>query len=183
MALWGWLRGTEPFRAAGAAGVLLAFVGLALTVGVGPVLPDALGVGMALASAMLWVAVLLLSARHLGAASSHARTLHMFTSATLVVLLLTLALGHFTLPTGARGLVAIAWVPLAYSAGMVGLLWVNARLGPMRASFFMNFEPIASIALSALVLGQTLSALQLVGAGLVIVSLVIFRPPPLAPSE
>jgi drug/metabolite transporter (DMT)-like permease len=48
----------------------------------------------------------------------------------------------------------------------------------MRASFFMNLEPIASIALSALLLGQTLSLLQLAGAAMVIASLVIFRPPP-----
>jgi drug/metabolite transporter (DMT)-like permease len=67
---------------------------------------------------------------------------------------------------------------LAYGAGMLGVLWVTSRLGPMRASFFMNLEPIASIALSALLLGQTLSLLQLAGAAMVIASLVIFRPPP-----
>ncbi|MCX7152968.1 MAG: EamA family transporter, partial [Proteobacteria bacterium] len=59
---------------------------------------------------------------------------------------------------------------------------VTAGLGPMRTSFYMNFEPIVSIALAALVLGQTLTALQLVGAALVVVSLVIFRPPPKAPA-
>lgn len=180
MALWGWLRGSETFSAKSAAGVLLAFAGLALTLtlGVGPELPDPLGVGMAIAGAILWVVVLLLSDGYLRHAPSHARTLHMFGSASLVVLVLTLALGHFTLPSTASGIAALAWVPLAYSAGIVGLLWANSSMGPMRASFYMNFEPIASLVLSALVLGQTLGPLQLVGAGFVIVSLLIFRPPP-----
>ena len=43
MALWSWATGEEPFRPAGAAGVLLAFAGIALTVGLAPVLPDAFG--------------------------------------------------------------------------------------------------------------------------------------------
>ncbi len=178
LAVWSWMRGTEPFRMAGLAGMLLAFTGIALTVGVAPVMPDLLGIALTLGSSLVWVAVLLLTMRYLGAASSHARTLHMFVSASLVTLLITLTLGDPTLPKGATALVALAWVPLAYGAGMLGMLWVTSRLGPVRTSFFMNFEPIASIAMSALVLGQTLTWLQLLGAALVIVSLVIFRPPP-----
>lgn len=178
MALWSWATGEEPFRPAGAAGVLLAFAGIALTVGLAPVLPDAIGVALALASALMWVGVLVLITRYLAEAPSHARTLHMFVSSTAVILVVMLVFGTPALPTGAGALAALAWVPLAYGAGMLGVLWVTSRLGPMRASFFMNLEPIASIALSALLLGQTLSLLQLAGAAMVIASLVIFRPPP-----
>jgi drug/metabolite transporter (DMT)-like permease len=183
MALWSWMRGHERFRPVGAVGVLLAFAGLTLTLGVGPVMPDPVGVALALISALAWVAVLQLSTHYLAAAPSHARSLHMFISATIVITLSLFAFGTPTMPSGAPGLTALALVPLAYGAGMLGMLWVTAGLGPMRTSFYMNFEPIVSIALSALVLGQTLTALQLVGAALVVVSLVIFRPPPKTPAQ
>lgn len=183
MALWSWMRGHERFTPAGAVGVLLAFAGLTLTLGVAPVLPDPVGVALALVSALSWVVVLSLSTHYLAAAPSHARSLHMFISATGVIILCLFAFGTPAMPSGALGLTALALVPLAYGAGMLGMLWVTAGLGPMRTSFYMNFEPIVSIALAALVLGQTLTALQLVGAALVVVSLVIFRPPPKTPAQ
>jgi drug/metabolite transporter (DMT)-like permease len=178
MAVWGWLSGEEKFRPASAVGLLLALTGIALTLGVAPELPDPVGVGLALLSCFLWVAVLKLSEHHLGHTPPHARTLHMLAVSALAMLLMLLAFGTPALPHGAKALAALAWIPLAYGAGMLGLLWVNSRLGHLRTSFFMNFEPISSIGISALVLGQTLSPLQMVGAGLVVVSLAIFRPPP-----
>lgn len=177
MAVWSWLRGNELFRAKGAIGVVLAFVGLTLTLGVAPVLPDLAGVALALFSALAWVSVLVLSGHFLASTNIHARTLHMLGAASVVIFIVLLAFGAPTLPTGTIGLTALALIPLAYGAGMLGMLWATAKLGPMRATFLMNFEPIAVIALSALVLDQTLTALQLIGAALVIVSLVIFRSP------
>jgi len=178
MAIWSWLRGEEKFRPASAAGLLLALAGIGLTLGVAPELPDPVGVGLALLSSFLWVALVKLSDLHLGHTPPHARTLHMLAVSGLAMLVMLLLFGTPALPEGAKALTALAWIPLAYGAGMLGLLWLNARLGHLRTSFFMNFEPIASIGFSALLLGQTLSPLQLVGASLVIMSLVIFRPPP-----
>jgi drug/metabolite transporter (DMT)-like permease len=178
MAVWSWLRGEEKFRPASAVGLLLALTGIGLTLGVAPELPDPVGVGLALLSCFLWVALIKLSEHYLGHTPPHARTLHMLAVSALAMLVMLLTFSTPALPEGGRALAALAWIPLAYGAGMLGLLWVNSRLGHLRTSFFMNFEPIASISFSALVLGQTLSPLQLVGAGLVVVSLAIFRPPP-----
>jgi drug/metabolite transporter (DMT)-like permease len=177
MAVWAWLRGHETFSLKSAVGVVLAFVGIALTLGVAPVLPNPVGVGLALLSALLWSSVMVLSGHFLAGANTHARSLHMLVAAAVTVLILLLAFGTPKLPEGAVGLGALAFLAVAFGLAMLGVLWVTAKLGPMRASFWMNIEPIAAIALSALFLGQVLTAMQLLGAGLVLVSLVIFRPP------
>jgi drug/metabolite transporter (DMT)-like permease len=50
-------------------------------------------------------------------------------------------------------------------------------LGPVRTGFLMNFEPIATVLLSAVILGQYLAPIQLAGAALVVAALFLFRPP------
>ena len=76
----------------------------------------------------------------------------MLAVSALAMLVMLLVFSTPALPQGGKALAALAWIPLAYGAGMLGLLWVNSRLGHMRTSFYMNFEPIASLALSALLL-------------------------------
>lgn len=176
-AIWAWIRGTEPFRPGSAVGVLLAFAGLGLTLGVAPVAPNPLGVAFGLLAAISWSAVMALSAAYLHGTNTHSRTMHMLVSASVAFVAMLLLSGSFALPTDTRGIAALGGVPFVYAIGMVGMLWVTHGLGPMRASFFLNVEPISTLTLAALFLGQSLTALQLVGAALVIVSLVVFRPP------
>ena len=58
----------------------------------------------------------------------------------------------------------------------------QVRLGPMRVGFYMNFEPIASVVLAALILGQRLEPVQLAGGALVVAALFVFRPSGSKPS-
>lgn len=182
-AIWAWLRRTEPFRIGSAFGVLLAFAGLGLTLGVAPEAPNLLGVVFGLLAAISWSAVMALSAAYLPDTNTHARTMYMLVSASLAFVVLLLASGSFALPEGTKGIAALAGLPFVYALGMVGMLWVTQGLGPMRASFFMNIEPVSTLTLAAVFLGQSLTGLQLVGAALVIVSLVVFRPPPAATAD
>ena len=48
-------------------------------------------------------------------------------------------------------------------------------VGSVRAALFMNFEPVASIFVGFLVLGQVLGALQILGAALVVCAIVAVR--------
>jgi drug/metabolite transporter (DMT)-like permease len=64
---------------------------------------------------------------------------------------------------------------------MIGLFAATVKLGPMRTGFYMNFEPIATVILSALLLGQRLAPVQLAGGALVVLALFLFRPPALKP--
>jgi drug/metabolite transporter (DMT)-like permease len=98
-------------------------------------------------------------------------------SAAAIFVLACAVTGDVALPANATGWAGVVGVPFFYAFAMIGLFAAIARLGPMRTGFYMNFEPIAAVLLSALLLGQTLAPIQLAGAALVIVALVMFRPP------
>jgi drug/metabolite transporter (DMT)-like permease len=98
----------------------------------------------------------------------------------VVFLAVTFAAHTWRLPTMPVGWLGIAGVTLFYALGTIGIFAATARDGPMRTGFFMNFEPVATVLLSALILDQRLAAVQLVGAALVIAALFLFRPPPRA---
>ncbi len=55
---------------------------------------------------------------------------------------------------------------IAVATFFAGIAWV----GGVRASLVMNLEPIASIALGFILLGQSLSERQLLGAAIVIMA-------------
>lgn len=52
-----------------------------------------------------------------------------------------------------------------------------SAVGAMKTCFNLNFDPVATIVLAALVLGQNITPIRLAGAVLVIVAICIFRTP------
>jgi drug/metabolite transporter (DMT)-like permease len=60
---------------------------------------------------------------------------------------------------------------LGFFGTVLGFFWYYQgieRIGPMRASVFINFVPISAILLSATLLGETITPSLLIGAALVI---------------
>jgi drug/metabolite transporter (DMT)-like permease len=157
------------------ASLALAFVGLALVLFVAdPARLDALGVGLALGSAMAYTAYILISdtvrADPLqlsalvcaGAAASFALTAAISGDASL----------DFD-PEGWLWLAAIALVStvLAIVLFFGGL----QRLGPSRASIISTVEPLVTVVLASLVFGESLAAVQLVGGALVLASVIFLQ--------
>ena len=58
-----------------------------------------------------------------------------------------------------------------YAVAMIGYFLAISYIGAPRTSLFSYIEPIAAIALAFVLLDQSLSGLQLAGAGIVIVAL------------
>ncbi len=175
-----WLLGSERFHRRGLLGLVLAFAGVALALDVDFTAAQAEGVWLALVSALTWSLVFLLTHHFFRGRDTRPMMLHMTLMAAVVFALISLATGTFTLPERPGGWSGLAGVAFFYAFGMIGVFAATVRLGPMRTGFFMNFEPIASVLLSALILGQTLAPVQLAGAALVIAALFLFRPPVVA---
>lgn len=174
-ALASWALGAEAFRWTSLAGLAAAFGGLALALNVDFTAGEARGVGYAAGAAVAWSAVYVLMGRAFAGGSPQVPTLYMTaTSATILVALCAIT-GDVGLPARTSGWVGVAAVPAFYAFAMIGIFWASARVGAVRTSFFMNFEPIASIVLAALILGQALAPVQLAGAALVIAALYLFR--------
>lgn len=89
-------------------------------------------------------------------------------SAVLCTLLLVVH-GEFDLPTTQRGWVGVLGNAVSYAVGLSCLFAAIKRLGVVRTAVTVNMEPVVSVALAAVVLGEALSGTQLAG-GLVVLS-------------
>lgn len=172
-----WLLGKERFRWRSACGLALAFVGVGLALDVDLTAAQARGVWLAVISAFAWSGVFLLTDHFFHGRDTRPAVFWMtLTGAAIFVAAIALTRGA-TLPATPAGWTGILGVPFFFAFAVIGLFVAMRALGPVKTGFFMNFEPIATVLLSAIILGQYLAPIQLAGAGLVIAALFLFRPP------
>jgi drug/metabolite transporter (DMT)-like permease len=172
-----WLTGKERFRWRSAAALALAFAGVALTLNVELTAAQAKGVWLALGASLMWSATFLLTGHFFRGRDTRVPTFYMMATALAVFLAACLATGGVAWPATVAGWSGLGGVGAFYAFALIGLFLAGVRIGATRAGFYMNFEPIASVLLAALILGQRLAPVQLAGAALVIAALFLFRPP------
>jgi drug/metabolite transporter (DMT)-like permease len=178
-----WILGRDRFRARTAAGLLLAFAGVALALNVEFSAAQYEGVWFAAGASVTWSIAFILMGEFFGGRDTRPATFYTTVIALTVFVLFCLVTRNVRLPQTDAGWTALATVGFFYSFALIGLFAATASLGPMRAGFYMNFEPVAAVLLSALILGQTLAPVQLAGAALVICALFLFRSGPASPSR
>jgi drug/metabolite transporter (DMT)-like permease len=172
-----WLLGKERFRWRAAAALALAFAGVALALNVELSAAQAKGVWLALGAAFMWSATFLLTGHFFHGRDTRVPTLYMMLTALTVFAAACVLAGNVAWPATAAGWSGLGGVGAFYAFALIGLFLASVRIGATRAGFYMNFEPIASVLLAALILGQRLAQVQLAGAALVIAALFLFRPP------
>jgi drug/metabolite transporter (DMT)-like permease len=177
-----WLTGKERFRWRAAVGLALVFGGVALTLNVELTAAQAKGVWLALGAALMWSATFLLTGHFFHGRDTRVPTFYMMATALGAFLAACLLTGAVAWPATGPGWAGIAGVGGFYAFALIGLFLASVRMGATRTGFYMNFEPVASVLLAALLLGQRLAPVQLAGAALVIAALFLFRPPPAAAS-
>ena len=173
-----WALGKARFSARLAAGLVLAFGGIALALDVEFTAAQAKGVWCAAGAALAWTATFLLTGHFFHGRDTRPATFHMVLTAGAVFVLACAVTRDVALPVGALGWAGLAGTGFFYAFAMIALFVATTRIGSMRTGFYMNFEPVAAVLLSALLLGQTLAPVQLAGAALVVAALFLFRPPP-----
>ncbi|WP_290798510.1 EamA family transporter [Halomonas sp.] len=183
LALLSWaLGGPRPTgRAALIMGIIL--VGLVVVLDVPAWLgdPEAMGpgwpagVGFGLAAATAFAGALWITEHRLATVGSTLRSL--LTMLTVLVAMviaggLGLVPGGMALPQSLPGWVGLALLALCYAVAFSVLFITVPRLDMARNAPAMNVEPVAALMLGYLVLGQTLSPVQLVGGGIVLAGVV-----------
>lgn len=151
--------------------LVLCSAGSALTVGGGHGQP--LGMALAVASALIYSGYIVIGARVTRGVDARA-------TATLVCGAATLSFGLMALMRTAQGM-ALHWpagragwaalVAIAVLSTVVAILTFFAglqRLGAGRASMLSTLEPVVTVLLAALVLGESLSPAQLGGGALIL---------------
>ncbi len=163
-----WALGREKLDSRLVAGLVLCFAGLALALEFDGGQQSYLGMFLAFLAAVLLAVTLLWGSRILETDNARAVTLHMHVSATMLMGVLWLVTGDFVLPLTQSGWIGLCSVPIVYTVAILTFLSGIPRLGPIRTAMLMNLEPIATIGLGFLLLGQSLSVQQLIGAVIVI---------------
>jgi drug/metabolite transporter (DMT)-like permease len=174
--LFAWASGQLRLGLAGAIAFPLAFGGLVLALDVTGARFSRAGAAWASAAALGFAVFLMLSARLFAGGDARPRSFVMLTSACVTCLFASLVTGDVALPRTGLGLAALLGSSLLYMLAISAMLLATAALGPARVAMVMNVEPVASLVLTYLILGERLGALQLAGAACVILAIFIFRP-------
>jgi drug/metabolite transporter (DMT)-like permease len=147
--------------------IAMGVAGSALTVG-NAVDGSATGVLFGLAAAAIYAVYILTGSRLSGEASPIAATTVVVTAAA-GVFALTAAVRGVRLPATAGGWAAVLAIAVVCTVVAVALFLAGlARLGPVRTTIYSTVEPVCTVVLAAVVLGEPVTALRALGGALVL---------------
>jgi drug/metabolite transporter (DMT)-like permease len=149
--------------------ILVSLAGLTLVVGRLDAGLDVLGVLAAIGAAVAYALYIVLGSRVSAALSPTITAAYLSTFATGSFVLLGLVSGGLDLGFAAPGWGWAAAVAIVSTVLAISLFFVGATtLGPVRASILSMLEPVVAVVATWLLLGGTLSGLQLAGGAVVL---------------
>lgn len=156
---------------------LLAIAGLAITLG-GHLAGQPLGIALGLLAAAVYAVYIVLGGRLSQGADPLAATLVVLTTAALGNGAFALA-GGSALPQSltawlAIGAIALFSTVIAIAAFLVGI----KHIGPAQASIVSTLEPVITLCLGAMLLGESVSTGQLAGGAMVLIAVVLLAQRP-----
>ena len=162
----------EPLGPARLAALLLAFVGVALALGIdATALPDWRGIALAFLAAGTMSLFVTGSSRLLRGADPGAVNFHLMAAAAALFLVALIAGGPASWPMSEGGWLAFGGAVITFALAQLALIAAIGRAGAMLTATLMNLEPLLTIALALLLVGESLSPLQLAGAALVLIAI------------
>jgi probable blue pigment (indigoidine) exporter len=171
----GAMTGVDRLTVTGAAIALVAFFGLALIIGVSPADLAVAGLLAAVGGALCRTGMLLITRATLKGADARLVTWYTLWSSMLLFVALSVLTWNWHWPHGLSGWVAFLGIGFTTTAAILALYVSTQRIGPFRTALFMNLEPLMTAALSAAVLGDRLTPLQVLGGVLMIAALCFFQ--------
>jgi probable blue pigment (indigoidine) exporter len=154
---------------------VVAFIGLGLIIGANPVQLEVLGLLAAVGAAFTRMALLLITRAALVGADARLVTWYMLWSSMAVFVGVSLATWNWHAPHTAMGWVSFVGIGLTTTIAFLTLYVSTQRIGPFRTALYMNLEPLITAVLSAMLLGDRLTAIQIAGGGVMIAALCAFQ--------
>jgi len=148
-----------------------AVTGLGLAVGFSLQGLSCAGIALASMAALLAAVVITCSSFAMRSSDSLAVTSYMMLSATVCLVLLSLAQGDLKLPATAEGWFGFAGVAATHTIGTLAFFAAIPLLGAVRAAMITNLEPVLGIVFAMLILGERVSPAQATGITMVIASI------------
>ena len=172
-----WLLGTERPDWTTAIALIVAFIGLLLAIDLGGGEVRARGVFFASLAAIGFATIMMVSERLFKGVRAQPRTFHTLIGGAIANILILLFVATPLYPNTPLGWFGLWGNAAFYSFAIIGLYAAIAKLGALKTAMLLNMEPIGTIMLAWLILGQRLSPIQLVGAALVIGSILFVSRP------
>jgi drug/metabolite transporter (DMT)-like permease len=148
--------------------LFLALGGLALTVG--PEGGQITGILLAIAAAVIYSVYIIVGTRVMKQVSAAQSSIVIFASAGLGSGALMMIDGpHFPASPAGWGVI-VGIVLIATVIAVVTFLAGLERIGPTNAAMLSTLEPVVTVLLAALLLGETLNPITLVGGGLILLA-------------
>ena len=173
--IMGAVTGVDRLTATGSATAVVAFCGLALIIGANPADLAAWGLVAAIASAFCRTVMLLITRATLKGADARLVTWYTLWSSMLAFVALSMLTWNWHWPYGTSGWVAFVGIGFTTTAAIFALYVSAQRIGPFRTALFMNLEPLMTAVLSAAVLGDRMTRLQVLGGVVMIAALCFFQ--------
>ncbi len=126
------------------------------------------GVAFAVASGATFGLAMILTQREAGDVDGRLRTVSTMAITGLIALAVVTAQGGFHLPQAAPGWWGLAALTFLYGTAFTIMFTVLPKLGVAGNSAIMNAEPVFALVLAWLILGQSIAAVQVAGALLVV---------------
>jgi drug/metabolite transporter (DMT)-like permease len=152
---------------------LVAFGGLALSLGPDVGALDWRGCALAFLAAVASMFIFLASRRMVVEQDMFTFSFNLHALCAAVLVVYALGAGGIALPTSATVWASLLGIGVFYIAAVVFQFTAIRLAGPARASIVFNAEPILTMVAAALLLGERLGPWQLAGAGLVVAAVLL----------
>jgi len=148
--------------------------GVALVTGADPAVADPTGVGIVLGAAAVYATYITASRTTLEDVSAPTLTAHVMPAAAGTFLVIGLATDSLSVPSGVIGWGAVIAIAVVATALPIFAFFAGlSRIGAGPAAILSAVEPVVTVLLGALLLGEPVSAAVVVGGGLVLVGVVV----------
>jgi drug/metabolite transporter (DMT)-like permease len=169
------IAGLDRLRWQGALCAMVAFCGLALMIGAHPAGLVFAGIAFALGAAFCRTAMLLVTRAYLQNTDSRLTTWYSVISSMLVFIALSLGTRTWNPPQTDWGWIELIGLSITSTAAVLFVFVSTLRIGPFRTALIMNMEPLVTMVLSVLLLGEVLTPLQGLGSAIMLAALVAFQ--------
>ena len=164
----------EPLTLSRFIAITIAFIGLALALEIHSVAGlNWRGVAFAFLATLGVSSFFVVSSLTIRNAETQAVNVHCLTTGTILFVVFMFISGGPAAHIAIGGWIKMIAASLALTTGYVSLLVGLEIIGPVKTSLLMNVEPIFTIFLAAVLLGERLSPIQLIGAVLVIAGIIL----------
>jgi drug/metabolite transporter (DMT)-like permease len=126
------------------------------------------GVAFALAAGASFGLAMILTQHEAGDVDGRVRTVSTLGISGIIALTVVAAQGGFHLPQAAPGWLGLAALTFLYGTAFTIMFTVLPKLGVAGSSPIMNVEPVFALVLAWLLLGQSIAAVQVAGALIVV---------------